>query len=595
MSRALGEAARFKEKVRTTGRAFMQWKMFAHFAHSRKLNEKFVERERRTKYLKKAWNCWMVNHDEHKNKKIEGKHKTEADSQIEMISMKYQKEISTLQTKLSEALAELHQVNQNKKEMQNQLKRAFMRGLCAMNLEAMDVLNPEDMKQLELASFKDDNLGMNFTEKNIVAHQYGTGTNQNQTQRVNVQAAVATHQQNSSNPALSSTGRLPQQNTDIQSDKYGNLPDFKPMPQPSYMAQPKGETNPGNQSLGTTSRLNQGLPANGFNTMDMIMKDNIKKDYPALADNVSPPSVQPELSSMLPSRFRGDQPRSQSREGHNKSYDYNQYRGNTGEDNSYTDNNSKYSPTIEDGKKGYQRPDEASVASVNQSVSGPSKAKPTDNIDDMYENMLKEYMMREENGKAGNIAGTQTPDEQRKVTILREPLVNFCLIKAESKEHLWRQAPVVGKRPAEEVSTLISAQSATKKAPIAHTSESLAEQYQMAYHESKPKSILKKKEHSSHRDNDSENDSEDEGQVLRFEPEELKRSQVSQGQLAANHSKVPPKTAPAPHQPASAATKRNSQVGNSSSSKPAPPSNTPSSHVSVSNTISKRIEKKNKI
>jgi hypothetical protein len=35
--------------------------------------------------------------------------------------------------------------NKNKLMMQENLKKAFMRGVCALNFEAMNILNPNDM------------------------------------------------------------------------------------------------------------------------------------------------------------------------------------------------------------------------------------------------------------------------------------------------------------------------------------------------------------------------------------------------------------------------------------------------------------------
>ena len=35
--------------------------------------------------------------------------------------------------------------NKNKHAMQENLKKAFMRGVCALNFEAMNILNPNDM------------------------------------------------------------------------------------------------------------------------------------------------------------------------------------------------------------------------------------------------------------------------------------------------------------------------------------------------------------------------------------------------------------------------------------------------------------------
>lgn len=146
----------------------MHWKMFAFFARQRKLNQKLLDSTIQKKYLKKAWNGWQAHHESSKIKRIEAGKKKEADEYVEMISMKYQKEISTLQNKLSELTAEINASNQHKKDMQNQLKRAFMRGLCAMNLEAMDVLNPEDVaRQGEMALSKEEMAAFTSMEKSL--------------------------------------------------------------------------------------------------------------------------------------------------------------------------------------------------------------------------------------------------------------------------------------------------------------------------------------------------------------------------------------------------------------------------------------------
>lgn len=61
--------------------------------------------------------------------------------------MKYQKEISLLQSKLRESMDQLTLIERSKAQMQDQLKQAFMRGLCAMNLEAMNVIKPNQPSQ----------------------------------------------------------------------------------------------------------------------------------------------------------------------------------------------------------------------------------------------------------------------------------------------------------------------------------------------------------------------------------------------------------------------------------------------------------------
>ena len=58
----------------------------------------------------------------------------------------YGKEISDLKAKLSEANASIEKYKENKIYLQENLKRALMRGVVAMNLEAMNILEPETEK-----------------------------------------------------------------------------------------------------------------------------------------------------------------------------------------------------------------------------------------------------------------------------------------------------------------------------------------------------------------------------------------------------------------------------------------------------------------
>ena len=68
----------------------------------------------------------------------------------EMI-IKFNKENELLQKRLHETKNTLDEINVSKEEMQENLKRAFMRGVCALNFEAMNILqekkkgNEEDL------------------------------------------------------------------------------------------------------------------------------------------------------------------------------------------------------------------------------------------------------------------------------------------------------------------------------------------------------------------------------------------------------------------------------------------------------------------
>ena len=55
-----------------------------------------------------------------------------------------------MREKLEEANRYVEGEKKNKMMMQENLNKAFMRGVCALNFEAMSILNPNDIsKQLE--------------------------------------------------------------------------------------------------------------------------------------------------------------------------------------------------------------------------------------------------------------------------------------------------------------------------------------------------------------------------------------------------------------------------------------------------------------
>lgn len=56
--------------------------------------------------------------------------------------MEYAKEIESLNSKLKEANTTVENENKNRIRMQESLKKAFMRGVCALNFEAMNAINP---------------------------------------------------------------------------------------------------------------------------------------------------------------------------------------------------------------------------------------------------------------------------------------------------------------------------------------------------------------------------------------------------------------------------------------------------------------------
>ncbi len=61
---------------------------------------------------------------------------------MQNIAASYSKEIETLRKRLEEANRSVERNNLQKVNMQENLKKAFMRGVCALNFEAMNILDP---------------------------------------------------------------------------------------------------------------------------------------------------------------------------------------------------------------------------------------------------------------------------------------------------------------------------------------------------------------------------------------------------------------------------------------------------------------------
>lgn len=62
--------------------------------------------------------------------------------EVQNIGASYSKEIEMLRRKLEEANRVVQNAHIQKSNMQDNLKKAFMRGVCALNFEAMNILDP---------------------------------------------------------------------------------------------------------------------------------------------------------------------------------------------------------------------------------------------------------------------------------------------------------------------------------------------------------------------------------------------------------------------------------------------------------------------
>jgi hypothetical protein len=91
---------------------------------------------------RRVFRSWKGHWSEYHQEKLKEKFDLTIQEERKALSIQYGKEIQLLQERLETANRELNQEAKAKVIIQENLKKAFMRGVCALNFEAMNILQP---------------------------------------------------------------------------------------------------------------------------------------------------------------------------------------------------------------------------------------------------------------------------------------------------------------------------------------------------------------------------------------------------------------------------------------------------------------------
>ena len=94
--------------------------------------------------MRNVFQAWGKNFKETKVRRDKEKFDRTVKLELQSISATYQKEIETLRNKLSDSDRQTNINNRNRHMMQENLKKVFMRSVCALNFEAMIILDPAE-------------------------------------------------------------------------------------------------------------------------------------------------------------------------------------------------------------------------------------------------------------------------------------------------------------------------------------------------------------------------------------------------------------------------------------------------------------------
>ncbi|CAD7932511.1 unnamed protein product [Amoebophrya sp. A120] len=130
-----------KEKLSLLSKIFGGWKVFKKINQDGKIKNGFAMKLREKRLMVLAWRRWWytkeTNKNELKKQELEQKHYTEKQQLIQESNLKE----DNLTTDLAKLQADLDVETQTKQNLQANLKRVFMRGVCQLNFEAMNLLN----------------------------------------------------------------------------------------------------------------------------------------------------------------------------------------------------------------------------------------------------------------------------------------------------------------------------------------------------------------------------------------------------------------------------------------------------------------------
>ncbi|XP_047586203.1 centrosomal protein POC5 isoform X4 [Lutra lutra] len=156
LSHAIGKQKERIELMRT----FFHWRI-GHVkcrqdAYEGKLADQYFQRT----LLKKVWKGWRSIVQKQWKDVVERACQARAEEVCVQISNDYETRVAVLSGALENAKAEIQRMQQEKEHFEDSMKKAFMRGVCALNLEAMTIFQNRG------------DTGMDFTNKK---EEYGPG------------------------------------------------------------------------------------------------------------------------------------------------------------------------------------------------------------------------------------------------------------------------------------------------------------------------------------------------------------------------------------------------------------------------------------
>ncbi|XP_074712099.1 centrosomal protein POC5 isoform X4 [Strix uralensis] len=119
---------------------------------------RIADRQFRTALMKKVWAAWRSLSEEKWKEKVAKACQSRAEDVCVQLTNDYEAKIAELTATLEQTKAEILRLHSEREQYEDTMKKAFMRGVCALNLEAMTMFQGKDSRtDPDVGSRRNDN------------------------------------------------------------------------------------------------------------------------------------------------------------------------------------------------------------------------------------------------------------------------------------------------------------------------------------------------------------------------------------------------------------------------------------------------------
>ncbi|KAM6036941.1 centrosomal protein POC5 isoform 2-T2 [Theristicus caerulescens] len=136
---------RQKERIELM-RRFTLWRIQHVKAKQEEYANRIADRQFRTALMKKVWAAWRSLSEEKWKEKVAKACQLRAEDVCVQLTNDYEAKIAELTATLEQTKSEILRLHSEREQYEDTMKKAFMRGVCALNLEAMTMFQGKDSR-----------------------------------------------------------------------------------------------------------------------------------------------------------------------------------------------------------------------------------------------------------------------------------------------------------------------------------------------------------------------------------------------------------------------------------------------------------------